>query len=109
MRANSSDLEPDSPQCFWADNVEGLAVLISECQIGEPHSFRSGNFAKALARGRYDPHASHPSGIKIPQDVHLHSIGSAGSFFAREINEEPPIFYRAVRLDVVSKNLPLIW
>jgi hypothetical protein len=96
MRANPRDFEPDSPQSLGADNIQSLAVLIAECQVGEPHSFRSGYLSQALSGGRNNPHAPHPRGINVPQDVHLHPIGAAGAFFAGEINKEPFIFDRVV-------------
>src|SRR6266436_3831201 len=96
MRANPRDLEPDSPQSLRADNIQSLAVLITECQIGESHSLRSGNLSQALAGGRYDPHASHPCGIDVAHDIHLHAIGAAKAFFASEINKQPLIFARVV-------------
>ena len=63
---------------------------------------------QAFARGRKDPHTSHPSGIEIPRDVHFHAIGAAGPFFAGKISEEAAILDRTIRLDVVSEDLPLI-
>src|SRR5258708_14949595 len=93
----------------WAGNIEGFAVLIAECQVGESHSFRSGNLSQALAGWRYDPHAPHACRIDVPCDVHLHAVGATRPLFAREINKKPAIFDRAVRLDVISKDLPLIW
>ncbi len=96
MRANPRDLEPDSPQSLRADNIQSPAVLIAECQVGESHSLRSGNLSQALAGGRYDPHASHPCGIDVAHNIHLHAIGAAKAFFASEINKQPLIFDRVV-------------
>src|ERR1700674_218722 len=108
LRANPGNSQPDSPQALWSDDIERFTVGIAKREIGKSTPAGSGDLAQALAVRRYDPNTPRPCRIKIPLTVNFHAIRAAKAGFSGEIDKKPAIVDRAVRLNVISEDLPLI-
>src|SRR5207249_5193705 len=102
---NAGGVDSDLVDARPRSEIQTLQVGVAEPEVCGP--LRHENGSQMLALRRDDPHAAGPGGPDVSLGVDLRSVGDAGCFVAREVDDQLRIRQGAIGLDVVPADVIL--